>query len=362
MLNGRERPRPPVRVITHIRKLWAGADGATHTARCGHVEDKSLFMTPDTDQHKYSLVKPKHSFILSHLAAAICVTMWGFSFVSSSVLLDVHHMGAVELYIYRFTIAYLLVLAISHKRFRSHSLRDELLFCVCGVTAGSIYFIAENTALKVVSSTDVSLLTSLSPLLTVLLAGVLYNRCRFDWRILLGSGIAFVGVACVIFNSATELDVNPLGDFLSIGAALSWAIYSLVLRRLSANYDVWYATRKTFFYGVLTSIPFLFIMPGNLHNPADFLFSYDALLNLLFLSLGASMTAYLLWAISVKNLGAVTAGNYMYFQTPVTMIAAFFVLNEKITPIGIVGCVLIIGGLWLGDWLSRRHALRTQGR
>ena len=52
----------------------------------------------------------------------------------------------------------------------------------------------------------------------------------------------------------------------------------------------------------------------------------------------------------------------MYFQTPVTMIAAFFILDEKITAIGIIGCVLIIGGLWLGDWLSRRHALRAQGR
>ena len=288
--------------------------------------------------------------------------MWGLSFVSSSVLLDVHHMGTVELYIYRFTMAYLLVLAISHKRFRSHSLRDELLFCACGVTAGSIYFIAENTALKVVSSTDVSLLTSLSPLLTVLLAGFLYNRGRVDWRIVLGSAIAFIGVPCVSFNPATSLEVNPLGDFLSIGAALSWAIYSLVLRRLSANYDVWYATRKTFFYGVITAIPFLFIMPGNLHNPTDFFCSYDALLNLLFLSLGASMAAYLLWAIAIKSLGAVTAGNYMYFQTPVTMIAAFFILDEKITAIGIIGCVLIIGGLWLGDWLSRRHALRAQGR
>ena len=39
----------------------------------------------------------------------------------------------------------------------------------------------------------------------------------------------------------------------------------------------------------------------------------------------------------------------MYFQTPVTMIAAFFILDEKITAIGIIGCVLIIGGLWLDE-------------
>ena len=344
-------PYPTTSAATHHRTI---------------VEPNYHFMTSAHDSNSYTLVKPKRSYILAHIAAVVCVTMWGLSFVSSSFLLDGDrmgtHMGTVELYIYRFTIAYLLVLAISHKRFRSHSWRDELMFCGCGVAAGSIYFIAENTALQVVSSTDVSLLTSLSPLLTVLISGFLYKNSRLDWRILLGSAIAFGGVACVIFNSATELEVNPLGDFLSIGAALSWAIYSLILRRLSANYDVWYITRKTFFYGVVTALPLMVIMPGNLHDPLLWFCNYDALLNLLFLSLGASMGAYLLWSVSVKSLGAITANNYMYFQTPITMVAAFFILDEKITAIGIIGCALIIFGLWFGDWLSRRHSMRVNSR
>lgn len=321
-------------------------------------------MTSSHNTPKRSLTKPKRSFIIAHLAAMVCVLMWGLSFVSSSFLLDSKYMGPVELYIYRFTIAYFLILAISHKRFRSYSWRDEMLFCACGITAGSIYFIAENTALEVVPSTDVSLLTSLSPLLTVLLAGFLYKNERFDWRILLGSAIAFGGVACVIFNSATnaELQVSPVGDFLSIGAALSWAIYSLILRRLSANYDAWFITRKTFFYGVITALPLMFIMPGNLHSPELWFTNIEALINLLFLSLGASMGAYLLWSIAIKSLGAITANNYMYFQAPVTMVAAFFILNEKITAIGIIGCVLIIFGLWFGDWLSRRHNMQVNSR
>lgn len=272
------------------------------------------------------------------------------------------HMGTVELYIYRFTIAYILILCISHKRFFAYSWRDEMMFCGCGVTAGSIYFIAENTALQVVSSTDVALLTSMSPLLTVLLAGFLYKNERFDWRVLLGSAIAFGGVTCVIFNSATELEVNPLGDFLSLGAALSWAIYSLILRRLSANYDAWFITRKTFFYGVVTSIPLLFIIPGNIHNPLLWVDNWDAVVNLLFLSVGASMIAYILWSVSVKSIGAIKSNNYLYFQTPITMVAAFFVLGERITAIGIIGCFLIIFGLWLGDWLTRRHNMRVNSR
>ncbi|MDO5395136.1 MAG: DMT family transporter [Bacteroidales bacterium] len=319
-------------------------------------------MTPaSSSSHSISYRKRKPAIFIVHLAALVCVSMWGMSFVSSKVLLDAG-MGTVEIYIYRFLLAWLLILAISHKRFRSHSWRDEGMFAMCGICAGSIYFIVENTALQYTLTTNVSLLTSLSPLFTVFLAGLLYRNERADWRVYLGSLIAFSGVACVIFNSASQLEINPLGDILSIGAAVSWAIYSLILKRLNANYDVWYVTRKTFFYGVVTALPFMFLLPDNLHNPLPYLESFDVILNLLFLGLGASMVAYLLWAYSVKHLGAVKAGNYMYFQAPVTMIASYFILGDQITFLGVLGCALIIAGLWFGDWLTRRHNMRVNSR
>lgn len=173
----------------------------------------------------------------------------------------------------------------------------------------------------------------------------------------LGSFVAFIGAACVIFNSSssdTETASNPLlGDTLSIAAAFSWAVYSIILRGLSANYDVWFITRKTFFYGVITALPFLAFGP-QLNNPIELLSDTMVLTNLLFLSVGCSAVAYLLWSLCVRHLGAVTANNYMYLQAVVTMIAAYFIVNEPITAIGIIGCALVIGGLWIGEKLNRR--------
>lgn len=174
----------------------------------------------------------------------------------------------------------------------------------------------------------------------------------------IGSLIAFLGVGCVIFNSSSSLEVNPLGDMLSIGAAFSWAVYSLILRRLNANYDAWFVTRKTFFYGVITSLPFL-AFSDRLCNPLDLISNTSVVINLLFLGLGASLIAYLLWAVVVKYLGAIKANNFMYFQSVVTLIASYFILGEAITAIGVLGCALIIGGLWLGDVLTRRAAAKS---
>lgn len=314
-------------------------------------------MNPNNQTKLSPTQSSRPSSLMVNLAGVITITMWGLSFISSKVLLDAG-MGPVEIYIYRFTLAYLLILIISHSRFRSHSWRDEGLFALCGLTAGSIYFIAENTALEYTLVQNVSLLTSLSPLITALLVGVMYANERPGRGAVIGSLIAFMGVACVIFNSSASLQVNPIGDMLSIGAAFSWAVYSLILRRLNANYDAWFVTRKTFFYGVLTSLPFL-AFSDRLCNPLDLIANTNVVINLLFLGLGASLIAYLLWAVAVKYLGAIKANNFMYFQSVVTLIASYFILGESITAIGVLGCALIIGGLWIGDMLTRRAAAKS---
>lgn len=289
--------------------------------------------------------------LLGHIAAIVTVAMWGYSFVSSKVLLD-NGLGPVHIYFYRFVLAYLMVLFISHKRLWASNWRDEGLFVVCALTSGSLYFIAENTALQYTLTTNVSLLTSLSPLITTMLVGLVYKTEKFGIGTWLGSAIAVAGVACVVFNSSTSLEVRPLGDFLALAAAFSWAFYSLILRRLNAHYDVWFITRKTFFYGILTSIPFLIFEPES-QSVATIISRPEVYANLLFLGLGASTIAYVLWAYTVKTVGAVKANNYMYLQSIVTLKVSAIVLGEHVNFIGYLGIFLILAGLWAGDNINK---------
>ncbi len=292
------------------------------------------------------------SLILYHLGALLIVVAWGVSFVSTRILLD-NGLHPIEIYIYRFILAYLFMLVISHKKFRSNSWRDEGLFMVCGLCGGSIYYISENVALEYTLVSNVSLITSLSPLITAVLLGILYKSERPSKGLYIGSGIAIIGVACVIFNSSFMLDIKPLGDMLALLAALTWAIYSLVLRKLNVQYDALLITRKTFFYGVITALPFLAIEP-DISSPA-LLLDPVILGNILFLALFASLLAFLLWTIVVGKLGPVTASNYIYFQPVVTLIFSAIILSEKLSVVGITGCVLILTGVWLSDLLSRRE-------
>ena len=289
--------------------------------------------------------------IMGHLAGVITVSMWGYSFVSSKVLLE-NGLGPVQIYVLRFLLAYVIVLGLNHKKIFSHSLRDELLFAVCGLCAGSLYFIAENTALEYTLTTNVSLLTSMSTLITALLVALVYRTEKLGIGTWVGSAIARMGVGCVVFNSSSSLEVRPLGDFLSLAAAFSWSVYSLVLRRLNAGYDVWFITRKTFFYGLVTAVPFLLFETDTV-NILEVISRPQVYGNLLFLGLGASTAAYVLWALTVRQVGAVKANNYMYLQSIITLLVSAVVLGEKITLLGCVGILLILGGLWLGENINK---------
>lgn len=285
-----------------------------------------------------------------HLAAASAVTAWAFSFISTKMLLE-YGLSPIEIYVYRTVLAYLALLIVCHKRIFSNSLKDELLFVLCGLLAGSVYFISENVALQYTLVTNVSLITSLPPILTLLLIGLIYKSNRPSQGTYIGSAVAFIGVGFVIFNSSFNMAINPIGDLLSLLAAFCWSIYSLLLKPLNAHYDAQFITRKVFFYGVITAVPFMLVEP-NIVGPSALL-DLDVLLNFLFLGLVCSMVAYLLWAVAVVHIGAVKTSNYLYFQPVITMIASIFLLSERITLIGGIGCALILGGVWLTDYLQK---------
>ncbi len=304
----------------------------------------------------------KKTVLLCHLGALLAVTMWGGSFVATKVLINCS-LGPVEIYIYRFILAYLLMLVICHDKLWARNWRDEMLFAVCGLCGSSIYFIAENTAVEYTRVSDVSMITSLSPLLTTLLIGALYRTERPGKWVYIGSLIALTGVGFIVFKDGMPESGSEgtsvyafIGNMLALGASLSWAIYSLVLRKLNALYTAQFITRKTFFYGLVTAVPF-WLLSNEPVSPVGNIIRPEVLLNLGFLGICCSMLSYILWAKVMGKLGAITTNNYLYIQPIVTMIIAAVLpsLNDPITLLSCAGCVLIIGGLWLGDYMTMRE-------
>lgn len=290
--------------------------------------------------------------LFANIGAILVMVAWGTSFLSSKVLMVTGGFTPVEVFIYRFTFAYFILLALTCKKIRANNLRDELLFLICGLCAGSFYFIAENYGLEYTTAGNVSLMVSISPIFTTVLMAVIY---RFMPRpnVIIGSLIAFAGVACIIFSSGEGFEINPLGDLIALSASLSWGVYTIVVRQLNPIYNSLFITRKLFFYGVITGLPLLIIQEQPLKLWLIFDFNQPQFfLNFLFLGLFCSAFAYLAWSQAMKVLGAIKANNYLYMQPLVTMIAGYFILGEEILLLGYIGCFLIIGGILISEKLG----------
>lgn len=261
-----------------------------------------------------------------------------------------------QIFTLRFIIAYVLLLGYSLFTHRfllfSSSWRDELLMFALGVTGGSLYFLTENSAMNYTTTTNTSLIVSLSPLIATFLISLFYQSQRLNRVQSAGSLMAALGVVIVVLNGRFVLHLSPIGDSLAFSAALCWGFYSLLMIPANLRYDTLFITRKVFVYGLLSMIPYYLWKPEEtVIFTASVLSVLDlpVLLNLLFLGCVASMLCFLAWNWVLKKLGAVIATNYVYFNPVTTILFAWAVLSEQITVYFLLGTVLILLGMILVD-------------
>ena len=221
-----------------------------------------------------------------HLIALFTVGIWGTTFVSTKVLLN-HGLSPVDIIFYRFLLAYLCLWPVSYRRFWAKSLKDELLLMGGALTGGSLYFLTENKALTMSYASNVSLIVCTAPLLTAIVIRLFYKKYRLSTQFVIGSFVALSGVAIIVFNGHFVLNLNPLGDLLSFSAALLWAFYSLIIKKLNGKYSTAFITRKIFFYGIISLLPIYTYQP--LYWSRNLLFDPVIMGNLLFLGVVASM-------------------------------------------------------------------------
>lgn len=290
-------------------------------------------------------MKDKSRKLLFSFLTILVVIIWGTTFASSKVLID-HGMNTTDILFLSFIIAYISALVVSHKKLWSDNLKDEFIHALCGLIGGAGYYITQVEALKYTLTTNVSIMVTAAPIMTAVLAYFIFKE-RFSKPMIFGLFIAFAGAILVVFNGNFQLDVDPTGNLLSIGAALSWALYSILLRVLGEKYTVTFTIRKVFFYGMVGLLVYSLFYPLNINM--DTLTNLVVSGNLIYLGLISSLVCYIIWSMAVNELGPTKTANFMYIMPFATLLFGYFILQESVTPASIMGLLLIIGGVYLTE-------------
>lgn len=275
-----------------------------------------------------------------------CVIVWGITFVNTKVLI-LAGLAPSDVLFYRTIIAWIALVFILPKPFFSSTWKDEGIMVLLGMLGGSLYFLTENTALAYTQASNVAVLVTTSPLLTVFVGMLIRRDFRVPGRFWLGSLLALTGVVCVIMNGVFILKISPKGDLLTLAAALCWALYSTLLKVMMKRYNARFLTRKVLFYALVTLTPYFAVQP--LNTDFGLIFSWHILPHLLYLGLVAQTICFILWNVTVDKIGAMRATNLIYLSPIVTMLVAVAVLNERITWAAVLGCALILAVVALSD-------------
>lgn len=234
-----------------------------------------------------------------------------------------------------------------------------LIITLTGITFFNTFLYG---ALQFTSSTNVSVLESVIPAVTVILSVLFLNeKLRgLQW---FGVSISLFGALWVVMDGHLlelgTIDWN-IGDAIMIGAIFSWSIYSLVLGKyihLFPQYGILFVMTGI---SVIVLLPIMLVEWFLLGVPS---FDTPKLWGgLLYLGIFPSVIAILCYNRVVNLLGAAQAAIFLNFLPVATMLGAFFWLGETITWMQIIGAAMVIIGVTLttrGDKAKRMKPVRN---
>ena len=287
-----------------------------------------------------------NKYLKGHLSAMVTIFIWGTTFISTKVLLV--DFKPIEILFFRFVIGLFVLLIAYPRKMPKTTKKQEVIFALAGLTGITLYYLLENIALTYSLASNIGVIISIAPFFTAVLSRYILKEAKLNRNFFLGFISAIIGISLISFNGSSNFKLNPLGDFLALLAAIIWAVYSILTKKIGEyGFNTIQVTRRIFMYGIifmlLTLMPFGFTWDLNrFSNPVY-------LVNIIYLGIGASAICFVTWNWAVKILGAIKTSIYIYIVPVVTVVTSTLILNEQITMMAFIGTILTLMGLFLSQ-------------
>lgn len=279
--------------------------------------------------------------------ALLATVIWSFNFIAGRGLAGTT--GPCTLALGRWLVAFIFIIPFALPemlRLRTHFIRHWLYYLAVGVLGIAYFNTAIYWAAHSVPAINLSLIASSSPLFTVLLARLFFND-PLTLRRIGGIALALAGIVLLLTRGklATLRDITfHSGDLLMLSAALSFAFYTLMMRKKPKECG------ETAFFGLIFTIGIVCLLPFSaLEIARDGLPEArpELLGGLVYMGLGASLLAFWCWSKAISLVGPSRAA-LVYYSLPLFSGAeAVIFLGEPLLAVHFISAVLVLGGLAL---------------
>ena len=276
--------------------------------------------------------------ILCGLGAA---SIWGGMYVVSKVVLDIippFSLVSLRLLLGALTLAIVLIM----RGIPTITRRQFWQVMGVGFVGYGISLSLQFLGTKLSTAANGSLVTSATPAFVLIFAWVLLKE-KITPVSLIALLLATLGVVAVIDPRSAQL--NPdlfLGNLLLLGAALTWALYSVLVRKATQDLDVLPFSLIAFLGGLPVSLP---ASAWELKTIGVGEISLGVMGGVLFLGIISTALAMVLWNNAFTLVDANLASLTFFAQPVVGTLLGWLFLGEKITPLFLLGGLLIGVGL-----------------
>lgn len=201
--------------------------------------------------------------------------------------------------------------------------------------------------IRYTTAPNAALAYALTPAFTVLFLALVMKQ-RPGWKRIVGIAVAFVGAAIVLLDRGADASANnTVGNIMVLLASASWAVFTVLGRRLVATYGAVYSTALTFFTGYLLYNALFFIIPVPFDSHP--LFASDTSihlwLQLVYLGVVTSAVGYVLWYYALTHMDASRVSVFNNLQPIFTTILAFLIFGTQPTMFFAIGGIIVLTGL-----------------
>jgi drug/metabolite transporter (DMT)-like permease len=279
-----------------------------------------------------------------YLIMLLPIIFWAFAF--PFIKIGLKELSPINLTILRlFTTCgvFLVFLVAFPKAFSPIKKKDILPIFLLGFFGLVVYHLGLNYGELYISPSVASLIIATIPVFTVIFATLLLKE-KVTKKIAIGIPMSLSGVVIISLTgtSGNPFEVTYLSAALAVLiSALVGAGYTIAGKKLLQRYSALSLTVYAFLFGSLGLLPFL---SSSLITEATSL-SWNGLGAVLFLALFPTVIGYILWYVALEIKTASEISVFLYFIPVLSTIISYFLFQEPVTWLFIIGGVIVIAGL-----------------